>query len=54
MVTTKKPRSIKMMPPTASAHTPGPEPVNAKVPPFADVVPLPVDGLVDAVPAELP
>jgi hypothetical protein len=42
-----------MMPPTARAQTPGPEPVNANVPPLVEpAVPLAVDGLV-AVPFEL-
>jgi hypothetical protein len=55
MVTTRKPRSIKTMPPTKRAHTPGPEPVKAKVPPLAEpVVLLPVDGPVDAAAAEPP
>lgn len=45
-----------MMPPTASAQTPGPDPVNAKVPPLADepVALLPVAGLADVVPAAPP
>jgi hypothetical protein len=43
-----------MMPPTARAHTPGPEPVNAKVLGADEpVVLLPVEAPVDAAPAEL-